>query len=215
MEYAAFGKELERARFRYFDRLAKCGDGQGRILMLGDGDGRGTQRACQVAPDARIDLLDSSAGMLRRAAGRLTAEERRRVTLLHQNAVEADYPPGGYDAVATLFFLDCLTPREVALTVERASRALKPGGIWLFADFIIPPAGWRRWRAVAWMRVLYTFFGWQTGLKARQLPPSEALLRGCGLRETEATEFHHGFLRTVVFEKSAGSPPLYPIRSGT
>ena len=52
-----------------------------RILLLGDGDGRGLALACRVAPHAHIDSLDFSAGMLDHAARRLRPEDRARVTL--------------------------------------------------------------------------------------------------------------------------------------
>ncbi|MET0261530.1 MAG: class I SAM-dependent methyltransferase, partial [Rariglobus sp.] len=67
IEFIAFGRALERARFQHFARLRTCK----RILLLGDGDGRGLALACQLAPSAHIDSIDSSSGMLKRAELRL------------------------------------------------------------------------------------------------------------------------------------------------
>ena len=60
IEYAAFGRALERSRFEFLNRLA----GARRILILGEGDGRTLSSLSRVAGEARIDLVELSAGMI-------------------------------------------------------------------------------------------------------------------------------------------------------
>ena len=100
VEFIAFGRALERARFHHFSQLRDCK----RILLLGDGDGRGLALACRVAPHARIDSIDFSAGMLARAARRLRPEDRARVTLRQADALAFNFPADTYDAVTTFFY---------------------------------------------------------------------------------------------------------------
>jgi len=197
LEWIAFGSLLERARFKHLDRLRD----RRRILLLGDGDGRVLARVCALAPDARIDSLDLSGGMLARAALRLSPTDRARVRFRHDDALRADYPPAAYDAVTTFFFLDCFTDAQADLLINRLQPALTPDAVWLFADFSEPSRGLMRLRAKAWLGVMYLFFRWQTGLASHRLPDSENLLRKSGFARLAETSFQHGFVRSTVFAK--------------
>lgn len=195
LEYAAFGRALERARFRYLDRLQACRD----ILIIGEGDGRVLERVLRLAPQASVRCIDSSAAMLERAGARLDPDVRGRVTFEHADARSVVIPPDTCDAVVTLFVLDCFSPHDLTRLVERLLAGLRASGLWLFADFVIPEQGWPRVRARAWITFLYAFFRWRTGLPVRELPPSEEILRAAGLHLTESTTMRGGLLRTSVY----------------
>lgn len=197
LEYAAFGRALETARFRYVDRVRDCRN----ILVVGEGDGRFLERLLLVAPQAHVRCIDSSALMLAQSEARLDAAARRRVSFQCADARTADVTPQAYDALVTMFVLDCFGADEVVRLVARLIRGLRPGGRWLFADFSLPARGWRRARAVLWLTCLYAFFRWQTGLAARELPPLEDILQASGLRPLEHTTLQHGLVRTVLFTK--------------
>lgn len=198
LEFLAFGRDLERTRFRHLESLRHCR----RILVLGEGDGRCLARLVQVAPEAHIHCLDLSAGMLARAAARLAGTPAAERVTFEQADILASGPlPAGFDAVTTVFFLDCFTAEQVEGIVARVQAALLPESLWLFADFALPPRGFARLRARAWLAMLYTFFRWQTGLPARELPPSESLIEQAGFTLETANELQHGLLRTAVFRR--------------
>jgi ubiquinone/menaquinone biosynthesis C-methylase UbiE len=200
LEFLAFGRDLERARTAYVERLAGCRE----ILVLGEGDGRYLARLVQVAPAARIHCVDASAAMLARACARLSrTPARERVTFERADAFSLRLAPGRYDAVATLFFLDCFPADHVATLIDRVRAGLRPDALWAWADFAVPPRGWARWRARATLAVLYAFFRWQTGLAARELPPAEELLQRAGFRPVAEREFQGGLLRSALFSSGA------------
>lgn len=200
LEFVAFGGDLERARFRHLEQLRDCR----RILVLGEGDGRCLARLVQIAPEARIHCLDLSAGMLARAAARIAGTPAaERVTFEQADILADGPPPAGFDAVTTFFFLDCFTAEQAEGIVARVQAALQPESLWLFADFALPPRGFARLRARAWVRLLYAFFRWQTGLPARELPPSENLIAQAGFTLETCEEFQHGLLRSAVFRRKA------------
>lgn len=203
LEFLAFGRALERARFRHFDRLQD----RRHILLLGDGDGRGLALACRLAPQARITSLDFSAGMIERAARRLSPADRARVTFLQADALTADFPANTYDAVTTLFFLDCFTGEQVLALIARLLPALTPDAVWLHADFALPARGLPRLRARLWLALMFAFFRWQTGLDTRSLPPSETLLRAAGLEPLAHATWHGGFIVSTAFGRVAKAPP--------
>lgn len=202
-EFLAYGRALERARFHHLGRLRGCR----RILLLGDGDGRVLARLCRIAPHARIDSLDFSAGMIARASRRLSPADRARVTFREADALTAEYPANTYDAVTTLFFLDGFSREQVRALIDRLCPSLKSEAAWLFADFVLPTRGWARLRARMLLALMFTFFRWQTGLTVRELPPSESLLKSAGFTREADTAWQGGFIRSSVFHKNARQLP--------
>jgi cyclopropane fatty-acyl-phospholipid synthase-like methyltransferase len=197
LERLAFGRDLENARFCHLDQLRGCQ----RVLVLGEGDGRFLARLVRQFPAMRIECMDASSAMLARAKGRLNAEDRARVNFRQEDALLAEFGTDKYDAVVTLFFLDCFSAEEVAGLIGRIQVALHDNARWLWADFALPERGWRRWRAQLWLRGLYFFFRNQTAMTARQLPPSEELLRASGFMLSAEESFQAGLLRSAVWKR--------------
>lgn len=211
LEFLAFGRDLERARFCLLDRLVHCHE----ILVLGEGDGRCLARLVKVAPTACIHCIDASAAMLARAEVRIAGSEaHRRVTFECADIFAASLPPAHFDAVVTCFFLDCFTADQTAAIVGRVSSSLRPTAQWLFADFSVPAHGLARKRAQAWLAILYTFFRLQTRLQAHVLPPSEDLIQHAGFQPLETRSFQLGLLRTVLFARPALPEPAENVPLG-
>jgi ubiquinone/menaquinone biosynthesis C-methylase UbiE len=196
LELLAFGRDLERARFCFLESLRDCRS----ILILGEGDGRCLSRLVKIAPRALVHCVDSSPAMLMLASGRLSGPgEAGRVRFERADAFSVRLETTGYDAVVTLFFLDCFTADQVEPLLSRIRPSLRPGARWLWADFSVPPRGPARWRARAWVALLYAFFRWQTGLPARELPPAERMLEDAGFRCVSTREFQWGLVRSALF----------------
>ncbi len=197
LEFLAFGRDLERARFCFVPELIACR----RILVLGEGDGRFLARLVAGAPDARVHCVDSSPAMLGLAAARISgAGAAERVSFERADVMGVALDPAAYDAVVTLFFLDCFTPAQVAAIERKVRPSLRGGALWLFADFILPARGFRRWRAKAWLRILYFFFHREAAVTVRSLPPSEEILIKRGFRRVAVRDFQGGFVRSSVFD---------------
>lgn len=197
LEYLAFGRTLQRARTAHMAELAGCRD----ILIVGDGDGRAVAQLAAIASTARIHCIDTSQRMLDTAARRLPAAARDRVTFTCADVRTFDAGHHTWDAVVTLFVLDCFSDDDVRAIVERLHAALRPGGRWLFADFAMPAHGWRRRRARIWIDVLYRFFRWRTGLAVSRLPASEAILAAAGLVPLAVEERQAGMIRSICYER--------------
>lgn len=201
LERLAFGRTLHRARTAHLAALGNCR----RILVIGEGDGRLLADLVNVAPAATILCVDSSAAMLQLARDRLPAAALPRVSFRQADARTLTPGHDEWDAVITLFVLDCLTDGDVRELVPRLAAGLTGGGHWLWADFAVPPGGWRRWQARIWLGVLYPFFRWTTGLQARHLPPAEQTIESAGLRPVATTTFQAGLVRSVRFVRPASA----------
>ncbi|HEY4302272.1 MAG TPA: class I SAM-dependent methyltransferase [Candidatus Didemnitutus sp.] len=199
LELVAFGSDLERARFAHLELLRNCRS----ILVAGEGDGRCLRRLLAIAPHARITCVDASARMIDRARERVAGfpDAAARVDFIHADARAWTPDLEAVDAVVTLFFLDCFDAAECTALIDRWAPIIRPDGYWMWADFALPTAGWRRARARAWLTMLYAFFRWQTGLAVRALPPAETILADHNLAAVSALTLQHGMLRSVAFRR--------------
>lgn len=195
LERMAFGGVLHRARTAFLEAVIPCQD----VLLLGDGDGRFGRALLEASPHVRVHSVDASAAMLALAAARVRPEDRSRITFEQIDALHFDPGSRTYDAVATLFFLDCFSAEDVATLVTRVRPHLRPGGLWLFADFAIPSGMLARAHARVVVWALYRFFRWRTGLGAHTLPPSEQILEQAGLRPVAHRAFRAGLIRSVLY----------------
>jgi SAM-dependent methyltransferase len=186
IEYAAFGRALESARFALLDRLQGCR----RVLVLGEGDGRALERMLAVAPVAEFEVIESSRAMIALARQRVGNCERVRFFCEDARSVRL----GRYDALVTCFFLDCFSDDELPRVVKRLASALVPGGLWLNAEFAIPKGGWARFHAAAWIWVMYRFFNVATGLRARTLPKIPEALVEYGMRSQTVSRRRWGMI---------------------
>ncbi len=198
LEYLMFGRMLERARSILLPSLSACRD----ILLVGDGDGRCLETLVQIAPHAQVTSVDASEAMLARARRRLAGtDSESRVTFERADVRRWTCPPKDFDAIVTMFVLDCFTAGDVETIVASIAPALRRSGRWLFVDFAVPLDGWARLYARLLIASLYAFFRSQTNIDAHSLPPSETIIEQHGFHAIELREFRDGLVRSVLCER--------------
>ena len=194
LEYLSCGPALQRRRLHFLHQLTRAH----RALVLGDGDGRFTERLLLAAPDLTVDAVDISQGMLRqmRLRCRRSGVEGRLRT--HCLDATATLPSGGYDLIVSHFFLDCLTTQQVTKLARCIQRLALPGAAWVVSEFAVP-ANLLRLPAALLIRSLYLAFRVLTGLEVQHLPDHAAALAGSGLRLTELYQAPGGLLRSELW----------------
>ena len=174
LEYASFGPALHRRRCHFLPQLS----GRGKVLMLGEGDGRFLAAFARLNPEAEIDYADRSAKMLRLAAHRV--QPQTKVRFHHRNLLTDPLPGSGYDTVVTHFFLDCLSHDELTRVVQKTAASATTKARWIVSEFREPNGGWERLRARLWIRGLYLAFRMVTKLQTQRLPDHGKALRDAG-----------------------------------
>lgn len=192
LERTLFGRNLERARFRFLPELCNAR----RVLLVGEGDGRVLERLLRVAPHCNIDVVDKSQGMIARAKRRIGADPR---VAFHHTDVRSFESNARYDAVATLFFLDCFDEAALPGVVTRLAARLLPGGSFLYADFVGQGDSPRH---TLWLSLLYLAFGAITDIEARRLADPTPLLRDAGLVVAQREEFARGLVTSQLWHKA-------------
>ena len=200
LEYATFGRALERCRFHFLPALT----GARHALVLGDGDGRFTARLLGANPQIEIDALDASEAMLRGLLQR-AGQHADRVHAICADA-RAWQPEGRtYSLIVTHFFLDCLTTEEARALAVKLRGVADRDVRWVISEFAEPNSWFGRVvaRPVVWM--LYRAFGLLTGLGVRKLPDYRAGLLAAGFARIRKRAWLGGLL---VSELWAGCKDL-------
>ena len=200
LEYLTLGKALENCRLYYLTHLLD----RHRALVLGDGDGRFLAQLLTHNPHLHADAVDTSAtmlGLLRKRCEAASPNANTRLRTHHCDALAFPLkaPEDVYDLVVTHFFLDCLTQPDLNTLIERTTKHLGPGALWLISDFRIP-AGPMHLPATLIVRTLYLAFGLLTGLRTTRLPDHATPLTKAGL--TQIAEHHDlaGLLTTELWQ---------------
>ncbi|MGB0580603.1 MAG: class I SAM-dependent methyltransferase [Limisphaerales bacterium] len=174
------------------------------ILLLGEGNGRFLETLLQVAPAARITVVDSSPRMMTLLRQRM---DKQGVSLERVKLVEADVrdwviTPKVYDAMVTNFFLDCFRPVELQSLIHRLAESIREDGLWLIADFREPPQLMRRVRAKVILKLMYGFFRRTTKLSAKRLTAPDEHLEDAGFRLQERELQSLGLMHADVWRKT-------------
>ena len=199
LETIAFGNTLQQARVACLDEIGS----PRRALIMGEGDGRFLAALLQRHPLITIDCVDSSERMLdlaRRHVLETNPNEIRRVAFL-QHDVRSWAPNDRYDLIVTHFFLDCFSTQQVGHIVAKLAQAAAPNAIWLLADFRIPPAGFARLHARAWLAVMYCFFRAVAGIEAQELVDPSPFLRVEGFALARQDLFRLGMVKSELWRR--------------
>jgi ubiquinone/menaquinone biosynthesis C-methylase UbiE len=189
MEFVLAGPKLQRCRTAFLQQVSQCRN----VLIVGEGNGRFLVECRRQMKRAHITCLDASARMLALARARLqhAGLSAEGVAFVHADALTWRVPTQRFDLVVTHFFLDCFRPDQLRAIVATLAGAAQPAAAWLLADFQIPRAGVRRYRALAIHRLMYVFFRLATDLPARRLTVPDQYLgeHGFVLRERRLSEW--------------------------
>ena len=205
LEYAGFGRALERRRWQFLPRLVHAR----KVLVLGEGDGRFLAALAQSNPTAEVDYIDASPAMLAlarertRVAGGEAAGEVARVRFHCGDALAwlRSRPPGGYDALCAHFFLDCFTQEQLEPLVREIAHHATAEARWIVSEFRYPEAGLARRCGRVFIGMLYGFFRVSTGLRVRRLPEHGRAMGAAGFRLAENVVAGGGILVSELWER--------------
>lgn len=203
MERLLAGPRLQRCRTAWVGELA----GTRRLLIAGVGHGPALAPILRAHPQLHITCVDASARMLavaRRRAVRAGLDPGR-IEFVQAKLPDWQPPAGTFDAIATHFFLDCFTPRQLGSIIATLAGAAAPGARWLVSDFAVPARGPARWRALAVHRLMYLFFRLTTRLPARRVTPPDAVLAAHGFRLLRRQTHDWGLLHADLWQRESAA----------
>ncbi len=177
---------------------------QASVLIIGGGTGWILRDLAHLYLNLEITYLEASPGMLakaQRVAEQLPANFLK-INFRHGTET-ALKPTENFDVIFTPFVLDLYSQEQVWRMVNYLQPYLKPGGLWLLADFFITPEqkGWSRWWQLAVAHGMYTFFGWVEGLTTNRLPDLRTVFQKLPVALRHSQSFFQGFIQSRVYQK--------------
>ncbi|MFQ5478621.1 MAG: corrinoid protein-associated methyltransferase CpaM [Candidatus Binatia bacterium] len=169
---------VDRAGRRLVD-LA-LGEGGPRVLELGCGTGAVTKRLLEAG--ANVDALDQNPDMLDVARRELGGIPASRLRFHECAAAEIDgWSEDAYDAVVAGLLFSEMSSRERSYVFRQVGRVLRPGGVLVVADEVLPRGRAARFLHRA-LRLPLALFTWLlTGSQTRPIDGLEAEMSAVGL----------------------------------
>ncbi|MHB1278335.1 MAG: class I SAM-dependent methyltransferase [Bacteroidia bacterium] len=168
-----------------------------RILFIGGGTGFLLNPLFARCDPKDVWYVEKSGAMIRKSKKAVSHRYRQRTLFLH--GTQEDIPKEEtFDVVLSFFFFDQFQFMTLGKIFLELNTHLKPGGLWLWADFI-PPQTW--WQKIL-MHIMLKFFSLTTRLGAKQVYDVPAIFRKRGLKLEKEAWYYRGFIRTVLLRKS-------------
>jgi ubiquinone/menaquinone biosynthesis C-methylase UbiE len=201
IEYAAFGPLLQSTRVHWLEEL----EGARRVLLLGDGDGRFLARFAARYPSAEVHYIDSSARMLdlaRKRIGETALANLDRITFTQGNALSTALSGQQYDLVVSHFFLDCFDEPGLSQLAAHIGPNLAPLATWVVSDFREPSHGLMAPLFRLYLRLMFLFFRYISGLETRRLADYSVVLEGLGFGRSKSAAKLGGFVFSETWSKT-------------
>lgn len=187
-----YGNKLIEAKKTFFHLIPE----QAHILLMGGGTGNILNDLLSLKPSAKIDYMEPSHRMLRIAEKNLRADFWTRVNFIcgdeHLIPQEVDY-----DVCTSFFVLDCFTQSHALSFSRQITSTLKPGGLWLFADFF--PAENTTHRLLT--RAMYGFFRVVSSVETTVIPDYESIFDACGFAAFHKKSLMNDFIRSMALKR--------------
>ena len=187
-----YGQNIRRGQLHFLNSLPP----KSRILFIGGGTGFLLNPLMELADPEQVVYIEKSERMIRKSQAALDPRYRDRVEFVHgtQASIAAE---DRYDAVLSFFFFDQFRFFTLVRIFMGIDPHVKPGGVWLWADFI-PPENW--WQKIL-MRCMLLFFSVMTNLGTDRVYNVPELFCRRGYRKTGERHFYGGFIRSVRMVK--------------
>ncbi|MGZ3872508.1 MAG: class I SAM-dependent methyltransferase [Mucilaginibacter sp.] len=163
------------------------------VLIVGGGTGWILEELAKIQPSGlQITYVEVAADMMARSKKRQTGSNK--VLFIH-DAVENIKPGQKFDAVITPFLFDNFTRQTMQKVFNHIHLLLKPGGIWLNADFQLTGKWWQP----LLLKSMFVFFKLLCKIEASRLPDIKAQFETDGYQPVEQKTFFGEFIVAEVY----------------
>ncbi|PWK76432.1 methyltransferase family protein [Mucilaginibacter oryzae] len=186
-----YGKALIKAQV-YLLNMVPPGS---KILIAGGGTGWILEELSKIHPgDLTITYVEVSANMLALSQKRKTGQNK---VIFMNNAVENVNLDADFDVIITPFLFDNFLDETVDRVFNHLHRLLKPGGIWLNADFQLTGRWWQN----VLLKSMFIFFRLLCGIEAGRLPAIEKRFNNAAYKIIDDKTFFGDFIVSRVYTR--------------
>ncbi|MFB9842310.1 class I SAM-dependent methyltransferase [Mucilaginibacter ginsenosidivorans] len=186
-----YGNALVKAQVYLLDSIPPGS----KILIAGGGTGWILQEIVKIHPGGlSITYVEVAANMM--VLSRKRNIGGNRVDFIN-DAVENVPLANDHDVVLTPFLFDNFTEESLQKIFGHIRQSLKPGGLWLNADFRLTGKWWQK----ILLRSMIVFFRLICGIEATKLPGIEQCFAKHGYAAIKQKSFFGDFILSTVYQK--------------
>lgn len=164
------------------------------VLIAGGGTGWILEELTKIHPSGlQITYVEVAADMMALSKKRNTGSNK--VTFIN-DAVENVTPDTKFDVVITPFLFDNFTEQTTEKVFNHLHNLLKPGGLWLNADFQLTGKWWQN----VLLRSMFLFFKILCNIEASKLPDVDRQFGVHGYKTIEERTFFGDFIISKVYK---------------
>jgi tRNA (cmo5U34)-methyltransferase len=169
-----------------------------KVLIIGGGTGWILDEILNRTTFVRIDYIEHSTQMLKKARAALNPKYKAQVEFILGDE-SAVLEKSTYDVVIAFYFFDLFKEEHLDSVVSIVSKSLKLSGRLLYADFNITPTS--RWFHKILVKVMYMFFRYLCGIEALQLVGMEAVFYKYSFVRKKSISSSNGLILSEVYIK--------------
>lgn len=184
-----YGKALVNAQLYLLDFIKP----ESNILIAGGGTGWILDELTKLHPSGlRITYVEIAAGMMALSQKRNTGQNE---VVYINDAIENVNLTPGFDVVITPFLFDNFTEQTLSTVFNHIHKLLKPGGLWLNADFQLTGKWWQGFL----LKSMFLFFKVICDIEASKLPAIETHFAQNGYNAIAEKTFFNEFIMAKVY----------------
>ena len=164
-----------------------------RILIVGGGTGWILDELTRILPSGlKITYVEVAADMMALSKKRNTGSNE---VVFINDAIENVNLSPDFDVVITPFLFDNFTEQTLHIVFAHIHSLLKPGGLWLNADFQLTGKWWQQFL----LKSMFLFFKVICGIEAGKLPGIEAYFTSNNYKVISEKTFFNDFIAAKVY----------------
>ena len=191
LAHIVFGKTINKSQTCFLETIIPGSS----ILIVGGGTGWildeiTRQQSCGL----QIVFVEKSSKMIKTARKRLTGSNQ--VIFIHE-AIENSLLDKSFDMVITSFLFDSFSISTINTVFKRLEAKLRPGGIWLYSDFLASKKLWHK----LLLNIMYFFFKVVCNIEADNLPDLDLQFKKYDLDLINEKRFYGNFITGRIYMK--------------
>jgi ubiquinone/menaquinone biosynthesis C-methylase UbiE len=188
-----FGKSIVNAQIFLLNHIAE----NSRVLIVGGGTGWILAALSKIHDKGiKITYVEKSAKMIE--LSKQQNIQRNSIDFINEG-IEEFSTGKKFDVVFTAFLFDNFLPEKIELVFLKLNPLLKPGGLWLYADFMNDKINSKWWQKFL-LKTMYLFFKITCNIETQQLINMNSYFA----HYTKIAErfFYSNFIKSVVYKKA-------------
>lgn len=171
---------------------------EAKVLIVGGGTGWVLEEIARLQTSTlKITYVEISAKMMSLSQKKNCGQNE---VIFVNRGIEDHQITTAFDVILTPFLFDNFSAERIRVVFNKLHQSLKPGGLWLLADFQIQNKCKAIWQKLM-LKTMYLFFGWLCGVETKKLITMCPFFLAEKYHLSAEKTFYKGFIISQVYQK--------------